>query len=87
MKITLIYLLLVAAISMFSATAFAGDHCESMHKNMSAQQWQEFKKGHSWIFSDDKASMDNSANQEKQTDKQHSIDQVPAKPGPELMGV
>jgi len=85
MKITLLRLLAVSAITFFSAAAFAGDHCESMHKNMSAQQWQEFKKNHDWIFSDDKASLDNSASQDKQSDK-NAKDQAPARKGTKLIG-
>jgi hypothetical protein len=74
-----------AMVAMVPSMAFAGDHCESMHKNMSAEQWQEFKKNHDWVFSDDAGDMNKSSIHHKQSDK-NAKDQAPAKDKNGLIG-
>lgn len=88
MKIKLLHVIAVAAIAVFSSAVFAsGNHCDSMHKNMSAEQWQQFKKNHDWVYSDDAGEMDKSASHDKESGKSLKSETPTDKNGTHLMGV
>lgn len=62
----LIPLVAVTSMALFSSMAFAGGaNCDSMkghgQKDMSAENWQQFKENHAFMFSDDAKDMDKSA--------------------------
>ena len=74
LAITAVTSIVAASIVLFSSLTFAGGPgCDSMKGHgkheMSAEAWQEFKKNHAWMLSDEHKSMDESAIQREETIK------------------
>jgi len=85
MKANFISYAAVASILLFSPLAMAeGSHCDSLKghgpHDMSAEQWQQFKDNHAWMFSKDAKDTDKSTSPESA--KEH-----PVKPSHDSMAI